>query len=209
MSKTGDYLLVGLKNGWIALWSAKRHACKIVIKTLFTTSVLDIKFMSNENKIYKFLASDSVGNVHSASVEFGFFYDSVRYESLVKMDYPVYNICVLSRNEENKKLMDQQKSECLACFVGLNVLIVCTIKPTLKKLFKFEKPKYYKDGQYLPNISFGIGYIPYFSNSGGSEHHSFDTSFMETSYNYSRPQLLLAISWGKLKLPFMGLLYDI
>jgi len=200
LSKTGEYMLVGLKNGWIALWSCKRNACKKLIKTIFSTAVLDCKFLDNNKKTYSFIASDSQGNVHKILFEFGFFSDEVSYESLIKLDYPVYNIDIIFKNEENKKLMLQQGSDTIACFVCLNMILVCNIEPTLKKIFKFEKPKYYKDGQYVPNVSFGIGYIPYYTNESTADtNRSVDTSYLENTFNYSKPQLLLAVSWGIIK----------
>lgn len=205
VTQDGDYLIAGYSNGYLALWDLHTTKCKKLITNVHKNGIVAVKFIRNDKKKFELLSSDVDGNVFKVVIKEGLFSVGVDSQYLIKHDIPVFLINIMRFDEEEKKQFPElvKTNSLIVAFGCLDYVMVFMLEPESKRLFKFEKPKYFKD-IFVPDISFGLGYVP---NANNPEFMS--ESIMEitgnqsyiqgqTNIDYSKPQVLLSISWGKI-----------
>jgi len=204
ISADGDLLLAGYSNGYIAIWELSTNKIKKLIKDVHKSSIVACKFIRNDSKKSDIITSDIDGNVFKISVKAGYFSIGVESKILIRNPTPIFLIDILKLEEDEKKYfgLEIQKSVIIA-FGCLEFIIIYMLEPELKKLIKFEKPKYIKDNS-VPDISLGIGFVPNIQESNILNESIMDTtgnqSFWQGQKNIdpTRPQILLSISWGRI-----------
>jgi WD40 repeat protein len=205
ISQDGDFLISGYSNGFLALWDLHTTKCKKLINNVHKSCIVAVKFIRNDKKKFEILSSDIEGNVFKIIIKDGMFSTSVDSQYLIKHDIPLFLINVLKIEEEEKKLFPElnKLQPLIVAFGCLDYIMVFMLEPESKRLFKFEKPKYFKD-VFVPDISFGVGYVPNTSDpefmSESIMEITGNQSFIQGQMNidYSKPQILLSISWGKI-----------
>ena len=192
-----EYLIAGYSNGYIALWDLNKSKCKKIIDNAHKSCVLACKFVSNTKKKFTIISSDLDGNIYKLIINDGTFSTSVESQCLYKNDTSIFLINILKLNESENRLFPEINNGLIIALGCLEYIMVCMFEPHSKILFKFEKPKYVKDN-YVPDISFGIGYAPQLENN--CEESILDKTINSHSFyqtDVSKPHILLAISWDK------------
>jgi WD40 repeat protein len=195
----GDYLIAGYSNGFLALWDLHTTKCKKLVTGVHKNCIVACKFIRNNKKKFELLSSDIDGNVFKVTIEEGFFSTNANSQYLIRHDVPIFLINIL-KLEDDKQFPEFNKYVIVA-FGCLDYIMVFMLEPESKRMFKFERPKYFRDS-YVPDVSFGVGYVP---TSGLDNNSSFLTdSVMDQSYvqgqmniDSGRPQVLLSIAWGR------------
>ncbi len=204
ISADGDLLLAGYSNGFLAVWELSTLKVKKLIKDIHKISIVACKFIRSDSKKSDFISSDIEGNVFKVSVKSGYFSIGVESKILIRNPTPIFLIDILKLEEEDKKYfgLEIQKSVIIA-FGCLEFVIIYMLEPELKKLIKFEKPKYIKDNS-VPDISLGIGFVPNIQETSLINESIMDAtgnqSFWQGQKNVdsTKPQILLSISWGRI-----------
>ena len=158
ISENNLFLVAGYSNGYLALWDLQNSKCKKLIMT-HKSCVVACKFIRNTNKRFEIISCDVDGNVYKMIIEDGFFSTSFESQCLFKNDSAIFIISILKLNENDKKLFPELNKGLIVALGCLDYIMVCMFDPESRKLFKFDKPKYVRDN-YVPDVSFGIGYGP-------------------------------------------------
>lgn len=193
-----EFLVAGYSNGYVALWDLHNSKCKKLVNSAHKSCVLACKFIRNDKKRFEIISSDADGNVYKLIIKDGIFSTSVETQYLFKNEASVFIISILKLNEADKKMFPEVTKSLIVALGCLEYILVCMFEPESKKLFKFEKPKYVKDN-YVPDLSFGIGYTPIndaiFDNESILDRTINSQSIFPV--DSSKPQILLSISWDK------------
>ena len=204
ISEDKTFLISGYSNGYIALWDIENGNCRKLLKDEHKKkSILAIKFLQCGNGLYEFLSSDINGYVNRITISesFFFFSPSVECINIIKYSFPFFLIDLLHfSNEEKKKYSFIEENNCqivaLAC---TEYILIYQIDPELRKLYELKKPFYFKK-THIPDISFGLGYIPrnvtYNSNDNKLEYESILAK--NNKIDLYQLQRLIAISWEKI-----------
>ena len=204
ISADGDFLISGYSNGYLALWDLHSTKCKKLITNVHKSCIVACKFIRNDKKKFELLSSDADGNVFKIIIKEGFLSTSVDSFFLIRHDIPIFLINILKIEDDDKKFFPEfvKTQSLIVAFGCLDYIMVFMLEPESKRLFKFEKPKYFKDN-YVPDINFGIGYVPNIVETEYMESildQTGNQSYIQGQSNIdnSRPQIILAISWGKI-----------
>jgi hypothetical protein len=192
----GDYLIAGYSNGFLALWDLHTTKCKKLVTGVHKNCIVACKFIRNDKKKFEILSSDVDGNVFKVTIKEGLFSTSADSTYLIRHDVPIFLINIL-KLEDDKQFPEFNKYVIVA-FGCLEYIMVFMLEPESKKLFKFEKPKYFRD-IYVPDVSFGVGYVPTPLDNFMANDSLVDQSYMQGQMNIDlhKPQVLLSIAWGK------------
>lgn len=193
ISDDSNFVLAGFYNGIIALWDISQYKCKKIISGVHTIGVIAIKFLNIENKYYEFLSTDLKGNVYKFVISEGFFTTSYDYLKIMEYRNPVFILDLIDFNykTENEKDFNFKSKPLLVGFGCLEYVMIYQLEPSPpKELLKFEYPKYLKkrdeNKTFVPDISFGTGYVP-----------DKTVSTICNSQQKDQTQRLLCISWEK------------
>ena len=204
ISEDLNYLISGYSNGYIALWNIEKENCIKLLKDEHQRkSILAIKFLQCENGIYEFLSSDINGYVNRITISesYFFFSPSVECINIIKYTFPFFLIDILNfTNEEKITYSFIEDNNCqiiaLAC---TEYILIYQIDPELRKLYELKKPFYFKK-THIPDIAFGLGYIPrnvnYNINNDKLEYENLIAK--SNKIDLYQIQRLIAISWEKI-----------
>ena len=158
-----SFLISGYSNGFISLWDLSNGKCKKLLKEEHNGKcILAIKFLHVENGIWEFLSSDINGFVNRITLSDTFFFTlSIDVVTILQYKLPFFLIDVLKfSNEEKKKYPFIVANNCEIVALGCTqYVLIYQIEPDLKKLYEFKKPSYLKKC-FIPDVAFGLGYIP-------------------------------------------------
>ena len=207
VSESISHLVSGYCNGFLALWDLSKSNCIKFIPKEHQSCIIAVKFIRIEKNSFEFLSSDLDGIVNRIIVSPGYFITSADSETIIEYNKPIFLIEVFKFNKEEKKryrfLEDQTTIVAFGC---LDQILIYQLEPIKKKLFEFKKPSYLTS-YYVPDISFGIGYIPRNTPSiildnlenSSDKKGKYDPNPVATKLglNIKTPQRLISISWGK------------
>ena len=181
----GLYLIVGHGNGAIAFWDVTANSCKLSINNVLYSSCLAVKFYKVSGKLYYCFASDVEGNLAQIVIKnFAFFWRVDQKRILYTQNKnPTYLIKLISFSEEQKQAFPNLTGAPQAVIFGsIQNIQLFVIDTEIKRLWIVERPAYIKDNN-PPDASIGIGKPPI---------------DMGVRSDTIKPQLLLALSWGKI-----------
>jgi hypothetical protein len=192
----GDYLIAGYSNGFLALWDLHTTKCKKLVTGVHKNCIVACKFIKNDKKKFEILSSDIDGNVFKITIKEGLFSTSADSQYLIRHDVPIFLINIL-KFEDDKQFPEFNKYVIVA-FGCLEYIMVFMLEPESKRLFKFERPKYLRDA-YVPDVSFGVGYVPTVTENSFMNESVMDQSYVQGQLNIDsgKPQVLLSIAWGR------------
>ena len=207
VSESISHLVCGYFNGFLALWDLSKTNCIKYIPKEHQSCIIAVKFIRVEKNNFEFLSSDLDGIVNRIIVSPGYFITTADSETIIEYNKPIFLIEVFKFNKEEKKrykfLEDQTTIVAFGC---LDQILIYQLEPIKKKLFEFKKPSYLTS-YYVPDISFGIGYIPRNTPSiildnlenSSEKKEKYDPNPVATKLglNIKTPQRLVSISWGK------------
>ena len=182
-----DYIFAGFSNGNIAIIEIETNKCKLIISTVHTTPLINMKIVDKiKKKSFKIFSSDEEGNVLSILINSGIFGLSTgKIEKLCEKEkFPTFLIYPIKFKENEVKYNDFIKNLNInVVFANLqNIRIYSLLETKIKEIFTFEKPKYIKYGA-VPDIAIGLGKDPTFNQSSEQE----DVKL----------RFLFALSWDK------------
>ena len=207
VSESISHLVCGYFNGFLALWDLSKTNCIKYIPKEHQSCIIAVKFIRVEKNNFEFLSSDLDGIVNRIIVSPGYFITTADSETIIEYNKPIFLIEVFKFNKEEKKrykfLEDQTTIVAFGC---LDQILIYQLEPIKKKLFEFKKPSYLTS-YYVPDISFGIGYIPrntpsiildnLENSSDKKEKYIPNPVATKLGLNIKTPQRLVSISWGK------------
>ena len=207
VSESISHLVCGYFNGFLALWDLSKTNCIKYIPKEHQSCIIAVKFIRVEKNNFEFLSSDLDGIVNRIIVSPGYFITTADSETIIEYNKPIFLIEVFKFNKEEKKrykfLEDQTTIVAFGC---LDQILIYQLEPIKKKLFEFKKPSYLTS-YYVPDISFGIGYIPRNTPSiildnlenSSDKKEKYDPNPVATKLGLSikTPQRIVSISWGK------------
>ena len=207
VSESISHLVCGYFNGFLALWDLSKTNCIKYIPKEHKSCVIAVKFIRIDKNNFEFLSSDLDGKVNRVVVSPGYFITSVECEPIIEYNKPIFLIEVFKFNKEDRKkfrfLEDQTTIVAFGC---LDQILIYQLEPIKKKLFEFKKPSYLTS-YYVPDISFGVGYIPRNTPSiildnledSSETKEKYDPNPVATKLGLqiTTPQRLVSISWGK------------
>ena len=207
VSESISHLVCGYCNGFLSLWDLSKTNCIKFISKEHKSCIIAVKFIRVEKNSFEFLSSDLDGKVNRNVVSPGYFITSCDTENIIEYNKPVFLIEVFKFNKEEKKRYKfLEDPTTIVAFGCLDQILIYQLEPIRRKLFEFKKPSYLTS-YYVPDISFGIGYIPRntpsiildnLENTSGKE-EKYDPNPIATKLglNITTPQRLVSISWGK------------
>ena len=207
VSESISHLVCGYFNGFLALWDFSKPNCIKFIPKEHKSCIIAVKFIRVEKNNFEFLSSDLDGKVNKINVSQGYFITSVDSETIIEYNKPIFLIEVFKFNKEEKKRYKfLEEYTTIVAFGCLDQILIYQLEPIKKKLFEFRKPSYLTS-YYVPDISFGVGYIPRNTPSiildnlenTSEKKEKYDPNPIATKLglNITTPQRLVSISWGK------------
>ena len=207
VSESISHLVCGYCNGFLSLWDLSKTNCIKFIPKEHKSCIIAVKFIRVEKNNFEFLSSDLDGKVNRIVVSPGYFITSVESEAIIEYNKPIFLIEVFKFNKEDKKkfkFLDEPTT--IVAFGCLDQILIYQLEPIKKKLFELRKPSYLTS-YYVPDISFGLGYIPRNTPSIildnlenlSDKKEKYDPNPVATKLglNITTPQKLVSISWGK------------
>ena len=190
LSNDNKNIFIGYSNGNISIADMKTQKIKLVISDIINNSeCLCIKFIYNEKKFYKIIASDQIGNIYLIKIKDGLTGCRVVENKQIliennKGNNPIYYIKFLDFNENITKRYTFLKSiKKYLIFGNLNDIEIYLYENddefTLK--YKIEKPEWIKEYT-INDICFGVGENP-------QNRHLMD-------YDEDFPQILMGASFN-------------
>ena len=206
VSESISHLVCGYCNGFLSLWDLSKTDCIKFIPKEHNSCIISVKFIRVEKNNFEFLSSDLDGKVNRIVVSPGFFITSVESEAIIEYNKPIFLIEVFKFNkEEKKRYLFLEEETTIVAFGCLDQILIYQLEPVKRKLFELKKPSYLTS-YYVPDISFGIGYIPRNTPSiildnldDNTDKKRYDPNPVATKLglNIITPQRLVSISWGK------------
>ena len=197
------YLISGYSNGYISLWDLSNGKCKKLLKEEHNGySILSIKFLQIDDGSWEFISSDIKGNVNRITISDTFFFTtSVEVVNILKYKVPFFLIENLKfSKEEKKKYPYIIENNCEIVALGCTeYVLIYQLEPDLKKLYELKKPTYFNKS-YIPDVSFGLGYIPRNFPNKNLDNENFDPNPIATNNNIDINKIyrLVSISWEKI-----------
>ena len=190
LSSDGLFLLAGHSNSNIAFWEINSGSCKLTISGVLYSSCLAVKFYKVDGKFYHCFASDADGNLAQIVIKNILMFWRVDSKKILytQNKNPTFLIKLITfTNEQRKAFPSITSAAQTAIFGSLQNIQLYSIENNFKQLWIGDKPPYIKDNN-PPDASIGIGKPPI---------------DMSISSDTIKPQLLLAISWGKIIYVYM------
>lgn len=154
ISKDGDCLVAGYEKGQIIIWDLYSGSNLKTIVALHENVILKIKFYKDTKS--HIITSDNVGNVYLLNVNKVLFSYTVDKQLLLcKSAGNVSSIQAL-RSQENFYNGHIVKNFTLVAICSINVMLIISLEPMVRILYKMERPAYVKEGS-VPYISWGKG----------------------------------------------------
>lgn len=199
-SPSTDVFASGYENGFIILWDVASTKPRKIINDKQSSPIIELKFLKCENKAYTLLSSDLNGEVTHIYISEGFIRTNVTKTVIKKLEIPHFLIECLNFSDEEKEhynIKNELKTIKNSIFVVGNIESI--------EIFLEDKGEYKSVGKSIisnpsttneiPDACFGYGYTSY--HSLNSNNSSQMTSYCSShAVDYSKPQILLAISWG-------------
>ena len=149
-------LLSGYSNGFIALWDLKFGRLKKLLKDQHDYSILCCKFIKYDEYTTQFISSDISGEVNKIILTQNFLYLNVSNENIIYYKTtPFYQIDVLKFNNDEKNNLNPE----IIALASTEFVLLYQLNPEPKQIYKIHRPLYFSKS-YIPDISFGFGYIP-------------------------------------------------
>ena len=153
-------LLSGYSNGNIALWDLKFGKIKKLLKEEHENAILCCKFLLCNDYVTEFVSSDFDGVVNKIILTQNFLYLNVNNVNIIYYKVtPFYQIDILQINEEKNYICYQNYDPQIISIASTEVVLIYQLKPEPKQLYKIHRPLYFSNS-FIPDISFGFGYIP-------------------------------------------------
>ena len=207
VSESISHLVCGYCNGFLALWDLSKTNCIKCIPKEHNSCIIAVKFIRVEKNNFEFFSSDLDGKVNRIVVSSGYFITTVDSETIIEYNKPIFLIEVFKFNkEEKKRYRFLEDPTTIVAFGSLDQILIYQLEPIKLKLFELKKPSYLTS-YYVPDISFGVGYIPRNTPSiildnlenTSDKKEKYDPNPVATKLglNITTPQRLVSISWGK------------
>ena len=206
VSESISHLICGYCNGFLSLWDLSKTNCIKFMPKEHKSCVIAVKFLRVEKNNFEFLSSDLDGIVNRTVVSPGYFITTADSEPIIEYHLPIFLIEVFKfTKDEKRKFKFLEDPTTIVAFGCLDQILIYQLEPIKKKLFEFKKPSYLTS-YYVPDIGFGIGYIPRNTPSiildnldSENEKKKYDPNPVATKLglNIATPQKLVSISWGK------------
>ena len=206
VSESISHLICGYYNGFLSLWDLSKTSCIKFMPKEHKSCVIAVKFIRVEKNNFEFLSSDLDGIVNRTVVSPGYFITSADSEAIIEYNKPIFLIEVFKfTKEEKKKYKFLEEPTTIVAFGCLDQILIYQLEPVKRKLFEFKKPNYLTS-YYVPDIGFGVGYIPRNTPSiildnldSENDKEKYDPNPVATKLglNIATPQKLVSISWGK------------
>ena len=206
VSESISHLICGYCNGFLSLWDLSKTNCIKYLPKEHKSCVIAVKFIRVEKNNFEFLSSDLDGKVNRTVVSPGYFITSADSEAIIEYNKPIFLIEVFKfTKEEKKKYKFLEEATTIVAFGCLDQILIYQLEPIKRKLFELKKPNYLTS-YYVPDIGFGVGYIPRNTPSiildnlnSENEKEKYDPNPVATKLglNIATPQKLVSISWGK------------
>ena len=198
-----SYLISGYSNGYISLWDLSNGKCKKLLKEEHNgNSILSIKFLQIDDGSWEFLSSDIKGNVNRITISETFFFTtSVEVVNILQYKVPFFLIeSIKFSKEEKKKYPFIIENNCEIVALGCTeYVLIYQLEPDLKKLYELKKPSYFNKS-FIPDVSFGLGYIPRNFPNKNIDNENFDPNPIASINNIEINKIyrLVSISWEKI-----------
>jgi hypothetical protein len=207
VSESISHLVCGYCNGFLSLWDLSKTNCIKFIPKEHKSCIIAVKFIRVEKNNFEFLSSDLDGKVNRIVVSPGYFITSVDAEAIIEYNKPIFLIEVFKFNKEDRKRYRfLEEPTTIVAFGCLDQILIYQLEPIRLKLFELKKPGYLTS-YYVPDISFGFGYIPRNTpsiildnlDSLSDKKEKYDPNPVATKLGLriTDPQKLVSISWGK------------
>ena len=206
VSESISHLICGYCNGFLSLWDLSKTNCIKFLPKEHKSCVIAVKFIRVEKNNFEFLSSDLDGKVNRTVVSPGYFITSSDSETIIEYNKPIFLIEVFKfTKEEKKKYKFLEEPTTIVAFGCLDQILIYQLEPIKRKLYELKKPNYLTS-YYVPDIGFGVGYIPRNTPSiildnlnSENEKEKYDPNPEATKLglNIATPQKLVSISWGK------------
>ena len=206
VSESISHLICGYYNGFLSLWDLSKTSCIKFMPKEHKSCVIAVKFIRVEKNNFEFLSSDLDGIVNRTVVSPGYFITSADSEAIIEYNKPIFLIEVFKfTKKEKKKYKFLEEPTTIVAFGCLDQILIYQLEPVKRKLFEFKKPNYLTS-YYVPDIGFGVGYIPRNTPSiildnldSENDKEKYDPNPVATKLglNIATPQKLVSISWGK------------
>ena len=198
-------LIAGYNNGYIILWDLKFGKVKKVLKDEHDNGILCAKFIKCEESITEFISSDCNGYVNKLILSQNFLYLNVTNVNIIYYKLtPFYQIDILKFNNEEKNYECFKKINpeiiALAC---TEIILIYQLNPKPKQLYKIHRPLYFSKS-YIPDISFGFGYIPrntplsILGNLNEEELKELNPIAQQNNIDIGNQNRLFSVSWEKI-----------
>ena len=206
VSESISHLICGYCNGFLSLWDLSKTNCIKFLPKEHKSCVIAVKFIRVEKNNFEFLSSDLDGKVNRTVVSPGYFITSSDSETIIEYNKPIFLIEVFKFTKEDKrKYKFLEEPTTIVAFGCLDQILIYQLEPIKRKLYELKKPNYLTS-YYVPDIGFGVGYIPRNTPSiildnlnSENEKEKYDPNPEATKLglNIATPQKLVSISWGK------------
>ncbi len=197
-------LLAGYSNGYLILWDIKFCKIKKSLKKEHKNGILCAKFLLSDISVTEFISSDLDGEVNKIILTQNFLYLNVKNENIIYYKKtPFYQIDILQlHNDELKYECFNNKNPEIVSLASTEFVIIYQLVPKIIQLYKIHRPLYFSK-PFIPDISFGYGYIPINVPSkilnSLKENEKIEENLIAKSNNIdiNKLQRLFAISWEK------------
>ena len=192
ISKDGHYLISGYLNGYLCLWEINTGKLKKIVTNMFKSAIFALRFIKNDTKKFEMVVSEANGQLHYVVLRDGTFIFHQNSHPLMQSKSPIFSIELLKYTDDDMEIVNFEKlfKYTIIGLASLDSVIILMLEPFEVKLFQLDRPKYLRDF-FVPDISFGIGYIPC------PEESQIKTNKHNPYIDYLQPQTLFTISWGK------------
>ena len=201
-----NVLACGYYNGVVEIWDLNEAKLRKRLLPSFSkhrSEILALKFLNGNTKAMELISSDCSGLVNITSLTEGLFKFKKNSELnadinvLIDYEQPIFVLEILKFTEEEKKMTFLKKNIDIIGFACYDYVFIYQINPQLMELFKFQRPDYFKD-YYIPNISFGTGYIPRNKNIidiNKDQNQKLNEKASEYCIDVKNINRLVAVSW--------------
>lgn len=165
--------MAGYEKGQIIIWDLYSGSNLKTIVGIHDNVILCLKFYKDTKT--HIISSDNIGNVYLMNVNKVLFSYTVDKQLLLSKS--AGNVCsIQSLRSQDPFYKDHiVKSYTLIAICSLNVILIVSLEPMVRIIYKMEKPDYVKEGS-VPYISWGKSYLK--------------------NENLDMKNPILAISWG-------------
>ena len=202
-----NLLVCGYYNGVVEVWDLENEKCKKTLLpevTKHKSQILAVKFLNGNAKMIEIISSDCSGlvNISTLTKKFMNFYNqelNAEINPLIEYIQPIFVVEMLKFSEQEKKMPFLKKNIEIVGFACYDYVFIYQINPDLIELFKFQRPTYFSDF-YIPNISFGFGYIPRTKDIidiNKDQNQKLNEKASEYCIDVKNLSRLIAVSWEK------------